>query len=235
MKDFFDDFFVIFRPKDVVSGDFYSFTKIDSQKGIFVMADCTGHGVSGAFMTMLGNALLHEIIKERNIYSPNLIVKELHDSIFQILKQENGNNTDGMDVCICLFDKNITENRLEITFAGSKYSMYYIENQSLIKVSGDKIRVGGKEYKTFEVANQYFTMPLENAQLYFITDGFYDQNNALRKKLGLVALQELLRNNFNLSLKAQKQNISHALDTHQGEELQRDDISLVGLYFGKNK
>ncbi len=233
LKDFFGDFFVIFKPKDVVSGDFYSFTQINNEKGIFVMADCTGHGVSGAFMTMLSNALLHEIIKERMITSPALIIKELHDSIFQILKQHNGNNTDGMDVSICLFDKNEIENKLEITFAGSKSSMYYIDNQSLTKISGDKSRVGGKEYKNFEINNQYFVLPLKTTQFYFITDGFYDQNNGLRKKFGLYTLQNMLVENSHFSLDIQKQNILQALETHQGNEMQRDDISLIGLNFGK--
>lgn len=231
LKEFFNDFFVVFQPKDVVSGDFYSFTRIDSQKAIFVMADCTGHGVSGAFMTMLGNALLHEIIKERMIYSPNLIIKELHDSIYKILKQYEGNNTDGMDICICLFDKNEKENQLNITFAGSKSSMYYIDNQKLMKMSGDKIRIGGSDYNQFEFNNKYFSLPLNNARFYFVTDGFYDQNNKERKKFGSIKLQHILLENAHLPLFTQKENILVALQNHQQDEEQRDDISLVGLRF----
>lgn len=231
LKEFFNDFFVVFQPKDVVSGDFYSFTRIDNQKAIFVMADCTGHGVSGAFMTMLGNALLHEIIKERMIYSPNLIIKELHDSIYKILKQYEGDNTDGMDICICLFDKNEKENQLNITFAGSKSSMYYIDNQKLVKISGDKIRIGGSNYNQFEFNNKDFSLPLNNARFYFVTDGFYDQNNKERKKFGSAKLQHILLENAHLPLFTQKENILVALQNHQQDEEQRDDISLVGLRF----
>ncbi len=227
IKSFFAENFVIFKPKDKVSGDFYWFHQISPQKAIFVLGDCTGHGVSGAFMTMLSNALLYAVVHEKEVYSPADILNYLHESIFYILKQENGINGDGLDVACCMFEKN-ENNNLKITFAGSKASMYYVENDVLHKKSGDKQRIGGKMYEEMPFENQtFFTQ--NNTMFYFTSDGFYDQNNKARKKFGLPYLQELFLKNNQLPLSTQKNNFLNALHQHQDTEPQRDDIALVGL------
>ncbi|SFF55742.1 GAF domain-containing SpoIIE family protein phosphatase [Thermoflexibacter ruber] len=103
--NFFTDYFSIYLPKDVVSGDFYWFYQVSTQKAIVVLADCTGHGVAGAFMSMIGNTLLHKIIKEKGVHNPAQILSYLHEDIISLLRQKEERNKDGMDVSICLFEK----------------------------------------------------------------------------------------------------------------------------------
>ncbi len=229
IKAFFDDYFVIFKPKDKVSGDFYWFYQVNENKGVFVLGDCTGHGVSGAFMTMLSNALLYAAVHDKQVNSPADILEYLHESIYNILKQENGINGDGLDVACCMFDKNTTENeQLKVTFAGSKSSMYYVENGILHKKVGDKQRIGGKTYETLHFTNQVFYTE-KDAFFYFTSDGFYDQNNAQRKKFGILTLQNLFTEIYQLPTNQQKTTLLNALQNHQANEQQRDDIALVGI------
>ena len=110
LSSFFSDHFIIYLPKDVVSGDFYWFALIESsnqinKKSILVLADCTGHGVPGAFMTMIGNTLLHETINIKNIHEPDQILRNIDSGIRTVLNQKDSKNYDGMDVGVCLFER----------------------------------------------------------------------------------------------------------------------------------
>lgn len=251
LHGFFEDAFVIFKPKDKVSGDFYWLHEVSPQKCIFVLGDCTGHGVSGAFMTMLSCSLLYAVVHEKEVYSPADILEYLHESIFNILKQENGVNSDGLDMQCCMFEKNENpqDNTLAVTFSGSRSNLYFVENNPITdapthhtnehhilqnhilqKKAGDKRRIGGigaEEKVSF--TNQYFKTNA-NTTFYFVSDGFYDQNNDHnRKKFGLLYLQELFLKNASLPASQQKEIFLNALTQHQGKAQQRDDITLIGV------
>lgn len=168
LKATFPDSFVLLMPKDIVSGDFYWVTKT-GQQAFFAVADCTGHGVPGGFMSMLGTALLNEIINEKKIYEPADILDMLRLKIVVALRQsENANeNKDGMDIALI----QINLNTQELTFAGANNSLYLLRDNKLREFKGDKFPVGfvGKNDKQF--TQQKFKLE-RNDLLYMFTDGY---------------------------------------------------------------
>ncbi|MFY7788422.1 MAG: SpoIIE family protein phosphatase, partial [Thermoflexibacteraceae bacterium] len=226
LLSFFSEVFILYKPRDVVSGDFYWFSKISDTQSVFVLADCTGHGVPGAFMSMLGSTLLDEAVNERNLYSsPADILKFLHQRLRKMLKQGEGKNTDGMDISVAYFAK--TPTNTQVRFSGAKSNIYYVTDNQLYSLDGDRIYLGGKK-PTAEFTNK--EVSLDNTTVfYFFSDGFADQNNAERQKFGSKNLQDLLFAGYNLPLEQQKNMLEAKLQAHQGEEPQRDDISVVGL------
>lgn len=228
LDSFFGEYFVLYLPKDIVSGDFYWFTKLGGNRAMFVLADCTGHGVPGAFMSMIGNTLLHEIIKVKNIHSPAEILASLHAGIRNILKQQDSKNSDGMDTSICLFEKDDMTNKYQITFAGAKSSIFYGKDSTIHQLDGNKISIGGFTEKERLFTNQTFTLQ-KGEVIYFTSDGYIDQNNASRERFSTNKFKKLLASVCDLPIGEQEQIILSALKEHQKDEEQRDDISVVGI------
>jgi serine phosphatase RsbU (regulator of sigma subunit) len=228
LDSFFSEHFITYLPKDVVSGDFYWFTLLAESKAIFVLADCTGHGVPGAFMSMIGNTLLHEITKTKNIHSPAEILLTLHQGIRTVLKQEESKNSDGMDISVCLFEKDVMNEAYKVTFAGAKSSIFYIKDSQITQLDGDRITIGGFTERKREFTNQIFTLK-EGEVIYFTSDGYIDQHNFERRRFSSSKFKELLSNIYKLSIKEQEKVIIAALKDHQKNEEQRDDISVVGI------
>lgn len=229
LLSYFQNYFTIYLPKDTVSGDFYWFSQISDTKTIFALADCTGHGVPGAFMTMIGNTLLHEVVDIKGITSPARILKNLDAAIRNTLKQNRSNNKDGMDISVCLFEKR--EEDTLMTIASAKCKTYYkLSNGELEEFTGDKIYIGGKERKKKEKEFSNLDIYLQKDDIvYFTTDGFADQNDSERKRFGTKNLFDLLKVIMDLPLEKQKEELLKALAEHQGTEEQRDDITLVAL------
>ena len=229
LKAFFQDIFIIYKPKDIVSGDFYWFSKINDNKCIFVLADCTGHGVPGAFMSLLGSTLLHEIINTKQIYNdPATILALLDKDLRILLKQEQGLNNDGIDISVCFFEKNTRDTKnIKLTFAGAKSFMYYVENNQINQISGDKIYLGGKD-KPLPFTNQVFDFE-ENTMFYLLSDGIIDQNDPERRKLGSNAVKQTTLQHHKESMKTQQEQLLALLAAHQAGSEQRDDISMIGL------
>jgi len=226
MSDVLKDYFIIFKPRDIVSGDFYWFSKFDDK--IFIAAvDCTGHGVPGAFMSMIGNSLLNKIVNENKIFNPAKILEQLHNGVRLSLKQEMGetDTSDGMDVCLCMIEKS----RNKITFAGAKRPLYYIKNTELIEFKGDKKPIGGRQREGKRIfKNKEFTI-LKGSMLYLTTDGFADQSNPNGDKFGSKRLKKLLLNIHKYSLDKQEKALIKDLDSFQNGEPQRDDILVMGV------
>jgi serine phosphatase RsbU (regulator of sigma subunit) len=228
--------FVIFRPKDIVSGDFYWLSKSGSYKsgkGSFFVAvvDCTGHGVPGAFMSMIGNSLLNEMVNERNIDSPDEILELLNRNIRKSLRQDQTDNNDGMDLLLCRFDK-LNSNGMKLTFAGAKRPLYIIhkDNPNIIKLKGDRKSIGGIEDSKDKVRFKNHEVNLKKGDcLYLSTDGIIDQNGPDRRRFGSNRLESLLSDCFNLSIKEQEEIINKELSNFMQSEEQRDDITLLGL------
>lgn len=229
--------FVIFRPKDIVSGDFFWFHHIkaengDSEKILAASMDCTGHGVPGAFMSMIGNSLLNEIVKEKKIYSPAAILEMLDKNVKHALKQGDSDNNDGMDACMVLIERTNQDTPVKMTFCGAKRPLYYMlpSTNQLELLKGDRKSIGGAIQKVREVSfeNQVMEMP-KDTKLFLTTDGFVDQNNQNRDKFGRKNFEQLIVEAAGKSLYDQQIILEQALDKHKGEVAQRDDITLVGI------
>ena len=226
----FADHFVLYSPKDMVSGDFYWMSNrytLDGQKTIIAAVDCTGHGVPGAFMSMIGNTLLNEIVNQEKIFETDQILTRLHEGVKKSLQQNNMSNDDGMDVCICSIHFNSDETA-HVQFTGAKRSLYYYQNSLLQSLKGDVKSIGGRDRKdkTFTTQNLYL---IKGDCLYLMTDGFSDQQNTDNKKFGTTRLLELLEKNATLPLAVQGQQLNDELKTHSWGVEQRDDITIVGV------
>jgi serine phosphatase RsbU (regulator of sigma subunit) len=268
---FFADFFAIYLPKDIVSGDFYWFKKLPNkqqvekisesdkkmlasikqkinfdfeddlldlneetkqaaviERAIFIAADCTGHGVPGAFMTMIGNTLLHEIIINSNTTEPAKILKMLNASIINVLRQDEGKNTDGIDISVVLFEQNKQQETVTLHFAAAKSTIFYSKDGEIVKISGNRSFLGGTTDKNKDFKTQIVHLK-KGERVYFATDGFADQNNTARESFSLVKFKNLLQEVHKQALKSQRETILAALQNHQQTETQRDDITVVGL------
>jgi len=229
-KDFkkgFPESFVFYQPRDVVSGDFYWFQEIEDE-WIFAVGDCTGHGVPGALMSMLGISFLEQIVIEKNITEPYLILQNLDILIRKTLKQEKSDNQDGLDIAICKINKK----QRVLQFAGANNPLWIIKNQSLEVIKGTKIGIGGR-YKTKnkEFQNHQFNFE-EGTSFYLMSDGYQDQFGGVKnKKFGSKQLKEFIFKNHQKSAKEQEL----LLKTHffswieEGKENQIDDVTLLGV------
>ena len=235
MDKFFKSF-VIFRPKDIVSGDFYWFVHLPEKDGfsekVFIAAvDCTGHGVPGAFMSMIGNRLLKEIVLEQKVVSPKDILERLDVKVKEVLKQDRTDNNDGMDLCMCRLENN-RDNTFTVKFSGAKRPLFYFKtgDSEVRALHPDRRSIGGISKKRFKTdfTNQEITLNTGDI-IWLSTDGIVDQNDEKRKRLGTPRFVEVLNNISSKSLIEQREFLIQEIDKYQGSEEQRDDITVLGL------
>jgi serine phosphatase RsbU (regulator of sigma subunit) len=224
------DSLIFFRPRDIVSGDFYWFLEKDG-KTFIAAVDCTGHGVPGAFMSMIGNEFMNEIVTLRNIESPELILAELHRNVRKALKQAESDNRDGMDVSICVIDP--TTKVLE--FAGAKSPLLYLrENDAGVMeihhLKGDKNPIGGLQKEAERVFTKH-TIPLDKTTAFYIfTDGFQDQFGGPEgRKFSIGQIKDLFLANHKMPMDRQRGLLRNTLTEWMGNEKQIDDILLLGF------
>lgn len=224
-NSYFKDSFVYFKPKDIVSGDFYWAYQKDNLL-FYATADCTGHGVPGGFMTMLGLSFLDDIIESKATTNPASALNLIRDKIVNTLKQSGniGENKDGMDIAICCIDK--TKN--ELTYSSANNSLYMIRDNELTIYKGDKQPCGFyHENKPF-TAHTISLKP--NDCIYTFTDGFADQFGGPKgKKFRYKQFEEILLNNVNDSFSVQKNKLSSAFESWKGDLEQVDDILVIGI------
>ncbi|MBX7222048.1 MAG: FHA domain-containing protein [Blastocatellia bacterium] len=222
------DNFVLFRPKDIVSGDFYWFHEVNGVV-IAAVADCTGHGVPGAFMSMIGNTLLNQIVIEKHILDPALILENLHNGVREALRQTQADSEsqDGMDVCLCRIEPG------QVTFAGAKRPLYCVPLNgsplTLEEIKGDKRSVGGMQKEARRTFTNQTIAVGSGLMLYLTSDGFGDQPSPEGAKYGTRRLKELLSSFAHLPAREQFDTLVSELDRHQGTEVQRDDLSVIGI------
>lgn len=251
MRRILPDSFLLFEPKDIVSGDFYWITMLEpraiyqetisaggrnnmafqgfTHRKIVVGAiDCTGHGVPGALMSMIGNELLHEIINARQVTEADKILNELHRSITRSLRQRDNLNRDGMDIGLCVID--LTDNVME--FSGAKSPLYYIQEGEFKEVRGTKMSIGGY-YKELEAERTFskIIIPIDKpTHCYLLTDGLQDQfGGAERKKFSRQRIRDLFMSVHEKDYDIQKLTIKRTLAEWKGKEEQVDDILLIGF------
>lgn len=226
--------FVLFRPKDVVSGDFYWFTQASNTRGspkLFIaVVDCTGHGVPGAFMSMIGSRMLSEIVSERKIYNPAVILDTLDNMLKKVLKQDENDGFDGMDVCLCSIER-ITQERYLVTFAGANRPLaYHRQGSSAISfIRGSRKSIGGILPDIDPKFENHLIDLVAGDSLFLFTDGFSDQNNVFGKRFTTSKLYNLLATNASEPMGSIGAALETALDAHRGAASQRDDITVVGL------
>ena len=227
--------FILFQPKDIVSGDFYWAYNTPNNRSVFALADCTGHGVPGGFMSMLGNSFLNEIVVENKIFKANEILNKLRSKIINALEQKGGTQQkDGMDMCLCVWNK--LDNTLE--FAGANNPLWLlrtvvsssgVENKQLEEYKADKMPIG--LYLETETPFTSVTIQLQAGDIiYLSTDGYADQFGGPKgKKLKYKPLIESLIKNSQLDMTVQKTNLETAFNDWKGSHEQVDDVSIIGI------
>jgi tetratricopeptide (TPR) repeat protein len=224
-KLFADNFFIFYQPSQIVSGDFY-WCSTQQNKTIFVVADCTGHGVPGAFMSMIGNTLLNEIVNEQKITCTKKIAELLDEKIIHALHQHEGSEKyDGMDISICSID---LANK-EIFFTGAHHAMYTY-NGHLEKIKGDPFSIGGAQQQKLKKFNAQRIEYSQGLNLYFMTDGYCDQSGGeSNKRFSSRQFEVLVSQIHDTSMAKQKETLEEAFNNWKGATKQRDDVLVVGI------
>lgn len=228
IMELFPESFVVNFPRDIVSGDFYWFGRSNGHK-IVALADCTGHGVPGGFMSMIGHMLLNEIITKERTYSPAQILTKMDQRINETLKK-HGKDTqaiDGMDMIICSYD----EVAGTVSFGGALTSLFVVEEGELRTLHGTMREIGGslKRKKVPDFAEETFDVA-KGVTLYLTTDGLLDQFGGPEgKKFNLENARSLFQSLPLLSQKDQAARVEEAFQTWKGDVPQLDDICVVGI------
>ncbi len=225
-RDNLDDYFVFFRPRDIVSGDFYWGARKEDMI-VVVAADCTGHGVPGAFMSMFGVAFLNEIVNDMEKPRSDEILNRLRKNVIEALRQkgEEGEAKDGMDIALCIVDY---EN-MNLQFSGAFNPLYYIRDNELLQIKGDRMPIGIhlKEYNDFAVHE----MEMKKGDCFYIfSDGYMDQFGGPEgKKFKFKPFQDLILANHHRTMEEQKEILADAFDDWKQHVDQIDDVLVIGV------
>lgn len=228
MQDYFKDFMVFYQPKDIVGGDFYWF-RCFGNISVIATVDCTGHGVPGGFMSMMGSLLLDKIIQLNNL-DTSKILTDLNSEIVRVLDQKSGGEIqDGMDISLCVIDK--TNRR--VSFSGARNGITVIKSNKIDKYAADLFSVGGSFTQTSKKLKRDFkshSIDLDaNDWLYMYTDGYYDQlGNEKMRSLGLEKFEQIIKECS--SYKEDKNQFLHEkFNFWKGELPQIDDLLIIGF------
>lgn len=233
IQNYLPECFIYFQPKDIVSGDFYWFSK-SNDKIIIAAVDCTGHGVPGAFMSMIGNTLLNQIVNEKKITTPSEILEQLNTGIYKSLHQdkEDALSDDGMDIALCV----INYKKNEIEFAGAGNSLYVISDEKLETLTAEPFGIGGTDilFNQNDTIKKEFTNHTisikKDMSIYLFSDGYLDQfGGPEKRKFGTQRFKELLLENQHLSMKKQKEAIDSVHSKWKADLQQIDDILIIGI------
>lgn len=226
IANYLPNYFMLSRPRDIVSGDFHWFALNERNNQILIsVADCTGHGVPGAFMSMLGKSALDYIMFEKKKDEPGEILSALQDDVYRAL---GTNAKDGMDIALCSFD---FDNK-KLYFAGAQSHLHLVRNGDVYVIKGNKYPIGGSvkyynEHRTY----QTHTIELQqNDMLYMTSDGYPDQFGTPENiKFTTKRFRELLQEISTLDLETQKAKILEAHLNWRGEQKQLDDVLVIGV------
>ena len=230
INDFFTQNFILYKPRDIVSGDFYWFMN-EGSHAVYVAADSTGHGVPGAFMSMLGIAFLNEIVSQKfhqiksGELTSNLILEYMKQKVITSLKQDDTENKDGMDLALCIIDKN----KNEINYSGANNQLVYISNNELIEIKADKMPIGTyySENKTF--TNHKISVK-ENSSFFMFSDGYVDQfGGEKHSKFMKKRFYNILLSNSNKNMQELKNILEKSFSEWKNNIDQVDDVLVVGF------
>ena len=222
-----ENYFVLYKPKDIVSGDFYWVYDLGDEI-MFAAVDCTGHGVPGAFMSIIGHNLLDRIVGEQKITEPGKVLDALNKGVSDALRQTHDDEAvrDGMDIAICRI--RIKENKLD--FAGAYNPLWILKGNEIIETKGDKFAIGNlkiKEEKHF--TNHTFDLD-KSDRIYIFSDGFADQFGGSKgKKFKYKPFKDLLIERKTVGMEDQKALLNDTIDEWMGAYEQIDDILIIGF------
>ena len=220
--------FILYRPKDIVSGDFYWFAEKDGVK-IFAVVDCTGHGVPGAFMSMIGHNLLHQIVLEKGFTDPGEILTNLHKGVQEALRQGHNeiNTNDGMDVSLIT----INDQAKEVKWAGANRPLVMIDaNGVFSKYDGNKFPVGGAQSDANRSFTSHVIPVVLSTMAYMFSDGYADQFGGEKgKKFMVKRFHELLNDIHLLPAEEQRNALEKNFDSWRNNHEQVDDVLIVGI------
>ncbi len=226
IEDSINDYFILFKPRDIVSGDFYWTTKKDGQV-IIAAADCTGHGVPGAFMSMLGISFLNEIVNKYEFSKASDILNILRQHIINTLGQTGKSDEakDGMDIALCIIDYN----KMFLQFAGAYNPLYLIRNGELSITKGDKMPIGIYITEQKNFSNHEFSLN-KGDTIYLFSDGYADQFGGSKAgKFMTKPFKKLLLEIQNETMKRQKEILNETIEKWKGNLDQIDDILVIGI------
>jgi serine phosphatase RsbU (regulator of sigma subunit) len=223
LKDNFKEHFVLFRPKDIVSGDFYWFAEQNGNRYI-ASVDCTGHGIPGAMLSLIGNMLLNEAVTLKENILPSEILNFLDDRIKFILNQygDDVETQDGMDLNLVMISDN------QVVFSGARRPLF-VYTDKLLTYKGTRMSIGGKQRGRVSGFEDEFIEYVPDMKIYLFTDGITDQMGANNKKFGTNNIKDFIETHHNKDMKEQITIINMLFDEHTANEEQRDDITLIGV------
>jgi len=227
IKTWFPDHFIWWAPRDVVGGDFYYVDRIENGY-VVVLADCTGHGVPGAFLTLIANWELKRIVRGEAIHDPGEILSRMNRRIKKTLKQEKGTafSNVGLDMAVCIINP---ENKY-LDFAGARIDLRYIKNHDIHTVKADKESIGYLSQKRDPKYSVHRLILVPHMTFYLSSDGIADQpSETTGQRFGKKQLNDTLFANSDLPLNQQYEHLKKTLATHQGKRDQVDDMTMVAF------
>jgi tetratricopeptide (TPR) repeat protein len=227
IRAFLPEFFVFFEPRDIVSGDFYWYT-VRKGKVLLVTGDCTGHGVPGAFMSMVGTNLLNLVVLQRDILNPEEILKYMQEGVYNSLRQKETQSKDGMELGILVYDRKDKS----VEYAGSRRPLLYVTEGQPHEIKADKLTIGGEMLdKDSKEEFTKHTIPFTKETYYYLfTDGFQDQFGGEKDtKYGSKRFKEFLFSIHHLKIEEQKNALKTEFDRWKGSQSQIDDVLVMGL------
>ncbi|MGZ6540351.1 MAG: PP2C family protein-serine/threonine phosphatase, partial [Bacteroidia bacterium] len=227
IKQFLPDSFFFYKPKDIVAGDFY-WLEVTNDKDpeliLFAAADCTGHGVPGAMVSVVCSNALNRTVKEFGITDPGKILDKVSELVVETFEKSESEVNDGMDISICSFNKKTNE----LKWSGANNPLWIIRNKGMIEYKPNKQPIGKVDAPA--PFNTHTIQLQKNDIIYIFTDGYADQFGGEKgKKYKLSSLQELFLSNCSLSMPEQLKAVSEALKNWQGNIDQVDDILVMGI------
>ncbi len=226
IETLFPSSFVLFKPKDIVSGDFYWMNKIGS-KHIFAAVDCTGHGVPGAFMSLVGANGLNAAVKEHRLQNPGKILDDLNNYASESLYKQGDENAvrDGMDIAICSIDYK----KMLLEYAGAYNPLYIVRDNEIVITKGDKFAIGSFNPYTKSFATHKIPL-LSGDIVYVFSDGYADQFGGLKgKKYMYKQFRETLLSIKDLPMEKQRLALDNKIEKWKGSYEQVDDILIIGV------
>ncbi len=229
IRPHFEDLFVLFLPKQTVSGDFFWKANLPDGQILLAVADSTGHGVPGAFMSIIGNNILNEAVFENNLKEPREILKYLSEKIYKIIRYKGGQIRDGMDISLIKYDKK----NLTLEFSISKQEIILFKGEQMNVFKGSKIEIGDNK-NNFDNYPQQMVKVESGDVLYMFSDGYPDQLGYVKNKptkFMLVRFRDFLKQMRSLPLRVQKEKLEQELEDWKNGFVQTDDITVLGVMF----
>jgi serine phosphatase RsbU (regulator of sigma subunit) len=224
VKQLLPESFILYKPKDIVSGDFY-WTAQWGHDTMFAAVDCTGHGVPGAFLSIVGQNLLNQAVNEHGLSKPNLVLNSLNKGVSRTLGKDE-EIKDGMDIALC----SLNRRKMVVEFAGAYNPLWLLRNGEIIEIKGNKFPIGSFMGETHENFDNNEIPVQKGDLLYVFTDGYADQFGGPKgKKFKYKNIQKILLDHANESMERQKEILDTTIETWRGNFEQLDDILIIGV------